>query len=147
MSLASRTKRGKEYVDPQVQGALWRRLVLHWFAYISVAAFLAIGLEWMSDPFRPLSDIVMTAWWTYGPLLLVLACLIPVFVYDSIRLSHRFAGPIFRLRQVIHALATGAKPERIEFRDNDFWKEIATDMNQVIDRLGDRPTTSEEPIR
>ena len=141
----SRNKRGKEYVDPQVQGALWRRLVLHWVAYTAVATLLVVGLEWMSDPFRPMREIATAAWWTYGPVLLVLACLIPIFVYDSIRLSHRFAGPVFRLRQVIHSLATGARTERIEFRDNDFWKEIAADMNRVIDRLGEVPAKSEEP--
>lgn len=144
MSQAPRAKRGKEYVDPQVQGALWRRLVLHWFAYIGVAALLVVGLEWMNDPFRPFAEIVRSAWWAYSPLLLVLGCLIPVFVYDSIRLSHRFAGPVFRLRQVIHSLATGSTPERIEFRDNDFWKEIAQDMNRVIDRLGEGTKPAEE---
>lgn len=140
----SRNKRGKEYVDPQVQGALWRRLVWHWIAYTIVALSLVFSLEWMNDPFRPVSTIATAAWWTYGPLLLVMTCLIPLFVYDSIRLSHRFAGPVFRLRQVIHSLAQGAKPERIEFRDNDFWKEIATDMNRVIDRLADKPSAGEE---
>ncbi|WP_425396251.1 HAMP domain-containing protein [Aeoliella sp.] len=141
----SRNKRGKEYVDPQVQGALWRRLVVHWLAYTGIALLLVVGLEWMSDPFQSISEVVTRAWWTYSPMLLVLACLIPLFVYDSIRLSHRFAGPVFRLRQVIHSLASGSNPERIEFRDNDFWKEIAADMNQVIDRLGNAPTKNEEP--
>ncbi len=145
MSKSQRAKRGKEYVDPQVQGALWKRLVAHWFAYIAVAALLVLGLEWMSNPFRPLVDIATAAWWTYSPLLLVLACLIPVFVYDSIRLSHRFAGPVFRLRQVIHNLAIGAEPERIEFRDNDFWREIAADLNRVIDRVADASAQREEP--
>ena len=143
----TRNQRGKEYVDPQVQGALWRRMVLHWLAYTAVATLLVVGLEWMTDPFRPAAEILKSAWWTYGPVLLVLACLLPLFVYDSIRLSHRFAGPVFRLRQVIHSLATGARPERIEFRDNDFWKEIAADMNRVIDRLGDGSATAEEPSK
>ncbi len=145
MMKASRAKRGKEYVDPQVQGALWRRLMVHWLAYLAVAALLVLGLEWMSDPFRPFRDIATAAWWTYSPVLLVLGCLLPLFVYDSIRLSHRFAGPVFRLRQVIRSLASGARTEPIEFRDNDFWKEIAQDMNRVIDRLAETPSNHEEP--
>lgn len=140
----SRNLRGKEYVDPQVQGALWRRLVLHWLAYTAVAAVLVLGLEWMADPFRSMGEITEAAWRTYGPVLLVLAALIPVFVYDSIRVSHRFAGPVFRLRQVIGKLANGGTPERIEFRDGDFWKEMAADMNRVIDRLSDGKPASEE---
>lgn len=145
MSQASRAKRGKEYVDPQVQGALWRRLVFQWFAYIAVATVLVVALEWMNDPFRSFGEVVNTAWWTYSPLLLVLACLVPMFVYDSIRISHRFAGPVFRLRQVIRSLATGEHPEPIEFRQGDFWQEMATDINRVIDRLGEASAKNEEP--
>ena len=141
----SRNKRGGQYIDPQVQGALWKRLMWHWILYVAIAVVLVLGIEWMNDPFRPLGEIAAAAWWAYSPMLLVLACLIPVFIYDSIRLSHRFAGPVFRLRQVIHAIAQGASPERVTFRDNDFWKDIAEDMNRVIDRLGDSPAKSEEP--
>ena len=137
-------QRGQQYVDPRVQGALWKRLVLHWLGYNAIALVLVIGLEWMNDPFRPLPEIVSSAWWTYGPLLLVLGALIPVFVYDSIRLSHRFAGPVFRLRQVIENMANGAKPEKVTFRDNDFWKELADDMNRVIDRLDQTASMNKE---
>ena len=139
------TQRSKEYVDPQVQGALWRRLVLHWLAFTSVAAALAVGLEWMSDPFQPLGAVVVAAWWTYSPLLLVLACLVPVFVYDSIRLSHRFAGPVFRLRKVMRELAQGAIPARVEFREDDFWREMASDVNRVIDRI-ETPLAVGQPV-
>ncbi|MGI9456231.1 MAG: hypothetical protein ACR2NU_06685 [Aeoliella sp.] len=140
----SKNQRGKEYIDPQVQGALWRRLITHWLAYIAVAAVLALGLEWMNDPFRPLDQVASQAWWTYSPMLLIMLFLMPAFIYDSIRLSHRFAGPVFRIRQVIKHLAAGEQPKQIEFRDNDFWKEIAEDVNRVIDRLGDAPVAAPE---
>ncbi len=141
----SKNQRGKEYIDPQVQGALWRRMVTHWVAYIAVAMVLALGLEWMSDPFRPFSQVANQAWWTYSPFLLILLFLMPAFIYDSIRLSHRFAGPVYRLRQVIKNLAAGDQPKQMEFRENDFWKEIAKDVNQVMDRLDGAPKVTEQP--
>lgn len=141
----SRNQRGKEYVDPEVQGALSRRLLLHWLAYTAVALVLVLGIEWMNDPFRPLGTLLSATWWNYGPLLLVLICLMPVFVFDAIRMSHRFAGPVSRLRQVIRSLAAGGTAERIEFRENDFWKEIASDMNRLMERLGEVPAKAEEP--
>ena len=144
MSQSSRAMRGKEYVDPQAQGALWRRLVMHWLAYIAIAMVFLVALEWMNDPFRSPSETVQTVWSTYSPLLLVLACMIPMFVYDSIRLSHRFAGLVFRLRKVIRSLATGEHLEPVEFRRGDFWQEMATDINSVIDRLGNAAKKSEE---
>lgn len=138
-------QRSKEYVDPQVQGALWRRLVLHWLAFTSVAAALVVGLEWMSDPFQQVGAVIASAWWTYSPLLLVLACLLPVFIFDSIRLSHRFAGPVFRLRKVMKELAQGTIPARVEFRENDFWREMATDVNRVIEQMEDA-SVAREPV-
>lgn len=140
----SKNQRGKEYVDPQVQGALWRRLVVHWLAFTGIVALLVLALEWMNDPLSGLPQVASNAWNAYGPLLLVLVFLMPVFVYDSIRLSHRFAGPVFRLRQVIKKLALGDTSDRLEFRDNDFWKEIAEDMNSVMERLSEAKTNSSE---
>ena len=128
-------KRGVEYIDPQVQGTLWKRLALHWVAFSAVAAVLALGLEWMSDPFRSFGQVARETWWNYSPLLLALLFLVPVFVYDAIRMSHRFAGPVYRLRQVIRSLADGTQPTKVEFRDNDFWKDMAGDLNRVIERV------------
>ncbi|QDU58603.1 hypothetical protein [Aeoliella mucimassa] len=140
----SRYSRSQLYVDPKVQGALWRRLLWHWVIYNAVVCVLVLGLEWMNDPFRPISAVVSDTWWTYGPLLMVLACLIPVFIYDSIRFSHRFVGPVFRLRKVLHSLAQGENPGHVKFREKDFWKEIADDLNQVIGRLHDEPSATLE---
>ena len=131
----SKHKRGKEYIDPQVQGALWRRLVVHWLAYTMVVMVLALGLEWMSNPFRVFSEVASDAWWTYSPLLLVMLFLLPAFIFDSVRFSHRIVGPVFRIRQVLQSLAAGESQRHVQFRKNDFWKEISADLNLVIDRL------------
>jgi methyl-accepting chemotaxis protein len=128
-------QRGKEYIDPQVQGALWKRMVAHWLVFALVAALLATGLEWMSDPFRSFEQLASDMWWSYSPLLLAILILVPAFVFDAIRMSHRFAGPVYRVRQVIRNLAEGHQTGRVEFRDNDFWKDMAGDLNRVIERV------------
>ncbi len=139
-------KRGTEYIDPHVQGTLWKRLALHWVVFSLVAAVLALGLEWMSDPFRTFGQVARDTWWNYSPLLLALLFLVPVFVYDAIRVSHRFAGPVYRLRQVIRSLAEGTQPTQVEFRDNDLWKDMADDLNRVIERVRQQSGTKGEPF-
>ena len=74
-------------------------------------------------------------WWTHGPFLLVMVFLLPVFVLDTIRISHRFAGPIYRLRQTIRNIAQGKPAQRLKFRDFDFWQGLAEDSNRMVDRL------------
>ncbi len=140
----SEVNRKKSYVDPQVQGALVRRLVIHWVSYVSVAAAVAFCLQVLSNPVQPLGEHIQKAWWTHGLFLLVLVFLLPVFVLDSIKLSNRFAGPIYRLRRTIHNIAQGDPPPRLKFRDFDFWQGMAQDFNLMIDRLSGRDIQHEE---
>ena len=68
--------------------------------------------------------------------------LLPVFVLDTIKMSNRFAGPIYRLRQTIRSIAQGDPPPRLKFRDFDFWQGLAQDFNQMVDHLSGRPAAS-----
>ncbi len=128
-------RRKKDFIDPEVQGALARRLTLQWVVFVLVAAVLVLILQWMSDPFAPFSQTLIETWWTYAPVLLVLVCLAPVFAFDAIKLSNRFTGPIHRLRNATRLLADGKSPGVVEFRGADFWKDLAADFNRVADRI------------
>jgi nitrogen fixation/metabolism regulation signal transduction histidine kinase len=66
---------------------------------------------------------------------LVLFFMLPAFIVDTIKLSHRFAGPIFRLRGVFRSLASGEKYQPLRFREMDFWQELADDFNRMVERL------------
>ena len=79
----------------------------------------------------------------HGPFLVVMVFLLPVFVIDTIKISHRFAGPIYSLRRAIHEIAEGQPPRKLQFREHDFWQDLATDYNAMIDRLG--PPGEENP--
>lgn len=129
-------RRKKKYIDADVQGTLARRLILHWLAFTLVASVVAFFLQVLTNPFRPLSVHVQEAWWTHGPFLLVLVFLLPVFVVDTIKISHRFAGPIFALRRAIREVADGKQARKINFRRHDFWHELANDYNAMLDKLG-----------
>jgi hypothetical protein len=131
----SQHARKKTFVDPKVQGALVRRMVLHWVAFFAVASLVAFCLQLLTNPFRPFEQLVREVWWTHGPFLLVLFFMLPVFIVDTIKLSHRFAGPIYRLRQTIRSLARGGAYQPMKFRDLDFWQGLADDFNQMVERL------------
>jgi hypothetical protein len=115
-----------------VQGALARRIILHWLVYLAVGSLVAFILQVLSNPFRPLTAHVRDMWWTHGPFLLVLAFLLPVFVVDTIKLSHRFAGPIYALRRALREIVQGEKPRRLKFRKRDFWHGLADEYNAVL---------------
>ena len=132
--------RKKTFVDAKVQGALVRRLVLHWVAFIAVASLVAFCLQVLGNPFQPLQQHVEQMWWTHGPFLLVMFFMLPVFIVDTIKLSHRFAGPIYRLRNTIRSLAQGEQFKPVQFREMDFWQGLAEDFNQMVERIStDKP--------
>jgi len=128
-------ERKKTFVDPQVQGALARRLCMHWVAFIAVAAAVAFCLQVLSNPFRPISEHVQQLWWTQGPFIMVMIFMMPVFVVDTIKISHRFAGPIYRLRQTVREMAESGEMKVLKFRDFDFWQGLADDFNRMTARL------------
>jgi len=61
--------------------------------------------------------------------------LFPVFAYDSIKLSHRFVGPIMRLRRVLRQAALGEHVPPLQFRQDDFWQDLAGSFNTLMERL------------
>jgi hypothetical protein len=141
----SHPTRKKTFVDPKVQGALVRRLVLHWSAFVAVASVVAFCLQVLSNPFRPLEQHFQELWWTHGPFLMVMFFMLPVFIVDTIKLSHRFAGPIYRLRNTVRSLAQGERFQPIKFREFDFWQGLAEDFNAMMARFSGEANEAEKP--
>ena len=52
-----------------------------------------------------------------------------------------------RLRRAMRGLAEGREVSPIQFRKHDFWKELATDFNRVVQRVQSSTTlASDVPI-
>ncbi|MBP86447.1 MAG: hypothetical protein CMJ64_07000 [Planctomycetaceae bacterium] len=60
---------------------------------------------------------------------------LPVVLWDVLRLSHRFAGPMIRLRHALSDLANGKEVKTVSFRDGDYWTEFADHFNRLNERL------------
>jgi hypothetical protein len=74
-------------------------------------------------------------WDRYGIVAISLASLVPFFCLDLILWSHRFAGPMVRIRRSVHDLADGKAVPPIRLRANDYWTDLADDLNLVIQRI------------
>jgi hypothetical protein len=144
----SNDQRKRRFVDPDVQGALYRRLLLHWVIFLVAGAALALLMQFLLDPFTSLSVHLRKTWWTQGPFLLVGFCLMPVFIMDTIKLSHRFAGPLLRMRNVMIEAGKGAHVPPVQLRPGDFWHDFAADFNVMVERLNKyQPATKSETTR
>ena len=144
----SEKNRKTNLVDHEIQGALAKRMAMHWVFFLAVVLVLSVALQWLSNPFTSVNDLLSNLWATQAPILLTMLCLIPVFIYDSIKLSNKLVGPMVRIRRAIRSLAAGEKTPPVSLRKDDFWKDMAEDLNRAIDAYQEpqSPTNSSEEL-
>jgi|SRR5208282_4010717 len=139
---AKRSLRSRFYVDFRVQGALVVRVVLYWLTCLLAMMLLLFAWGLITVPNRPLNAHVNDLWTLFGPAAVASLALLPAVIFDLVRLSNRFAGPMFRLRRSMHDLAQGRPVAALRFRHHDFWREFADDFNTVAQKVEDHKTPS-----
>ena len=119
------------FVDARVQGAMLLRLVTYWL--LGLLAISQILLCWniISGPPRPFFDMFRfdILWAEHGEVVVASLIMLPIFLIDTIVVTNRFAGPLYRLRGAIRSLASGERVEPLKFRDKDFWRGLADEFN------------------
>jgi hypothetical protein len=130
----SKSLRKQLYVDGQVQGAIVRRVITYWACCV---LFLVIPLC-IGNAFRRPNLLFYeqfgNLWHHYWPVLVCMACMLPFFLLDALKLSNRFSGPLFRLRRHMRLLADDKQVEPLLFREGDFCHEMAFDFNRILER-------------
>jgi hypothetical protein len=140
--------RGRLYVDKDVQRALILQLFRHWLMFVGILTGLLLALEALSAGPQPSPlNYFRLMWNHYAPLYLLIAALFPVFAYDSIKLSHRFVGPIIRLRRAMRQAVAGEPVERVQFRKHDFWHDMAVTFNELVAKLPQPAGESSRPTQ
>ncbi len=132
-------KRKQKYVDTNVQGALLRRILFHWVAFFFVTALTVILMKSLiGDMNLTFIENVKNSIGEFSLVAVILLCLFPVFMLDTVRFSNRFVGPIGRLRRHLKELGAEKTTQKCTFRDNDFWSEMADEFNKVVDLVDEQ---------
>ena len=126
--------RSRIFVDQKIQGALALRVVLHWATFVIVVGVLTLAMQYIATPFAPPDELMDVVWQNQGPFVIVMVILLPIFLYDTVKLSNRFAGPVVRLRRAMQGISQGKPVEKLQFRENDFWRGLAEDFNRLVER-------------
>jgi len=119
------------WVDQSIQGTIVRRVALYWAACI---LFITVSLLWAAtyqDPSKLFYEQWGVVWQRHWPLYVALLSLIPLTMWDALKLSHRIAGPVLRIRQQLARINDGQPFSELEFRGDDFWRDLATQVNQL----------------
>ena len=134
---ASTIKRTKTLVDPEVQGTILRRVAFHWVVFFFCNAIaLVIWIRLFEQPDADWGTTFSDTLRRFLPFFIITAALIPAFVWDTLKLSNRFAGPVSRLKGALADAGAGRAVAPLKFRGSDFWQSIAKDFNTVMQRTG-----------
>ena len=69
------------------------------------------------------------------PLLLCMVALVPIFIWDALKYSHRVAGPLVQINRAIRDVADGRPVRHVRLRTKDELKELQDDFNDMLDYL------------
>ncbi|MFN7875102.1 MAG: hypothetical protein ACK5PB_07295 [Pirellula sp.] len=137
--------RNKLFVDAPVQMMLVTRVLCHWVVFFTLFFLTLLTIEYfLRDPSVTLVDCMKIVLTKHAIVVVLSLTLLPVFLYDTIKMSHRFAGPIYRFRKSLKTLAEGQVVEEISFRGKDFWSDLSSDFNRVAKKLNQNSSLKSE---
>lgn len=134
MSKVQRFRRRSLWVNRRIQGAIVLRLLTYYLACGVTATCMLVA--WRVAVYGNEGGLrahLGSLWSQLGPGALSILLLLPMVLFDSVRLSHRFTGPMVRLRNTLQAAARGEKVERVRLRETDFWQDLANDVNGLLE--------------
>lgn len=142
--------RKKLFINPAVQGRLvWRTLLYFGACMFLLITPIALVRTWQQPNgfvFRHLMETIQD----HAGILLCVSIVLPLALYDMLRISNRIAGPVFRLQRELCRLADGEQVEPLRFRPDDCWHDVADEFNRVAaahqrSRSGDRQMADARP--
>ena len=122
-------------IDREIQTALLVRVTSYWlFCLVTIGAMLVFGNAAFGPPrggLGVLADVIER----YSPAMVASLAILPIVLIDALRLSHRFVGPVARVRDGLRQLAEGKRPEQLKVRDGDFLAEMASEFNRAAEQI------------
>lgn len=102
--------------------------VLYYLIWQTIAAEIAIP-EMLAENLVPALNKVNIILSISLPLVFLLMLLLSIYI------SHKIAGPVYRLERELIEIANGDYSRRIKFRSNDELQEIADNINKLLENL------------
>ena len=150
--------RRKLLVDRFLQGRLILRVALYWTLYHAALWHSLVLVRYLQHRLAGLSGAAvpsfreeyLQAFRDSQTLLLAAVLLLPAVIWETLRQTHRIAGPLFRFQATLQALIAGGNPPPVQLRKGDLLKPFEQTMNEFLEvysaRISaDSMTLPEEP--
>ena len=127
-------RRKKKLVNISVQRAIAMRIVSHSILFVWSVFLVCAGLLYIAGPTESGENLARIRTVCLTAIGISSLVILPAIIYDSIRFSHRMAGPVVRLKNLLPRIGLD-KLDHVGLRKNDFWQEFAAEFNEMLDRV------------
>ncbi len=127
-------------IDPKFQNRF--RAAMLAFA---IVILLLTNLTSLAVAYAVAHPIEYLRWLPVGWALLTVPGAIFIF-YLSDRLSHRLSGPVFNMMRTLEAVRRGERPEPIQLRRKDEFRDLANALNATLVELDAMDEKAEEAL-
>jgi hypothetical protein len=135
----TRYVRKQVFVSSRIQGRLVLRIAVYWIVYHVALWHALFAFRYIESRFS--GDLVGQSFRglyreffdQYYPILICSLLMLPMFLFDLVKLSHRIAGPLVQFRHRIADMVAGKEVRRVRLRDGDLLDEFETAFNAYVD--------------
>ncbi|MFV0446454.1 MAG: hypothetical protein ACK5Q5_23010 [Planctomycetaceae bacterium] len=136
--------RKKLFVSGRIQGQFIFRIGTYWVLYHVVLWHAMFAFYYVqqrlngvasSMDFREMYGSYVLQ---YYPLILCSLVMLPVFLIDLLKLSHKIAGPLVRFSHSLRSMMAGENVNAVKLRDGDLLTEFETLFNEYIEVYNQR---------
>lgn len=130
-----------------IEPVLQKKIIWHFFVLGLIMTILntlgffflmnkIVGYFEKAQEVNPELMALLQSTWTLVTVTTVFLSVVAIFGFSlyGLYFSNRIAGPIYHMRKCIGRIMSGEKGVRLSFRENDYFPELATEMNQLIDQ-------------
>lgn len=138
MSLKDRTR---FFVNSRVQGQILLRFAAYWVVYHIVlwhTLFLYRYCEYrfelaMGTPPQTFAQLYGTFCRQYYPIVFSALAVLPVLLWDIVKITHRLVGPLIRFQRSLERLTAGERVDPIQLRQGDYLQEFQQQFNAFLE--------------
>jgi hypothetical protein len=135
-----KSRRKRTFVNARVQGRIVGRVASYWVLYHIVLwhglfVFRYAQVRMSSGDDQGLQTVGSIYWQfciDHIPLLMAAFLIMPLFMLDFLRLTHRVVGPLVRAGDALQQLMRGERVSAVEFRKGDLLTEFQATFNDYL---------------
>jgi len=134
MTQQAKKSRNKLYVSQAIQGRMLRNVALYWLVYHLIfwhLLFIVGGLG--SDISLPFGVRYMNFFTDHFLLIICGAAILPMVLWDMLKLTHRTVGPFVRFERAMKEMAQGKQITKVTLRKKDHVTEFLGVFNEFVE--------------